>query len=289
MPQSVRRSPLLRSLLLAALVLLSSSSCLEWDRTTSNEIRDVTRFVAAVRTLDGVAAVFHAGNAPTGGPAGTVSAEFPPLVLKGGSARVVLNASEPFSRLIVAADGHLGYWELTLPAATTTVAVLILYAQDVGASAFDLRYAAGAGTVLSAYREAPTAFLGNGTGEIQVNITWNSRADIDLYVVDPLGAEIYHAARQSTSGGELDIDANAACHEDGARAESVFWPSDMVPPRGEYVVRVNAWSNCGAPATDYVVTIRTKDGVPQTYTGRLTGSGNGRAAGAGQHVGVFRY
>ena len=63
----------------------------------------------------------------------------------------------------------------------------------------------------------------------------------------------------------------------------------MVPPRGEYEVRVNNWSACGEEATDFVVTVRTKDGIPQTYTGRLTGPGNGGASGAGQRIASFVY
>jgi uncharacterized protein YfaP (DUF2135 family) len=124
---------------------------------------------------------------------------------------------------------------------------------------------------------------------VQVNITWNSTADVDLYVVDPLGEEIYYGDRGSVSGGILDIDSNAACGSDGPRAENIFWPFGVVPPRGEYTVRVNYWSACGEPSTDYVVTIRTKGGVPQTFTGRLTGPGVGGAIGAGYRLGDFTY
>ncbi len=288
MPQTVLRSLRLRSFA-TAVAFLATSSCLEWDRSTRSEIKDLTLFVSAVRMPDGRTATFSAGNAPAAADGPLVNAELPPLVLKGGAAQVTFSAPDPFTRLIVAAEGYAGYFDLALPAPVTQVTVLILYAQDVGAPAFDLRYAVGAGGSVGPYRAANTAFIGNGTGEVQVNITWNSRADVDLYVVDPLGAEIYYAARQSSSGGQLDIDSNAACGADGPRAENIFWPFGVVPPRGDYLVRVNYWSACGEPSTDYVVTIRTRDGVAQTYTGRLTGAGVGGGAGAGQRVGEFRY
>jgi hypothetical protein len=270
-------------------VLFASTSCIEWDRSTNTEVRDLTLFVSSVRTLEGREGTFSAGPAPTAAGGPTVSANLPQLVLKGGAAQVTFTSPTPFTRLVVAAQGYNGFFTLDLTAPTTSATVLVLYAQEVGAPAFDLRYAAGAGGVLGAYSTANTAFIGNGTGEVQVNITWNTPADVDLYVVDPFGAEIYYAARGAPSGGQLDIDSNAACGSDGPRAENIFWPFGVVPPRGLYTVRVNNWSACSAAATDYVVTIRTKDGVAQVYTGRLTGPGNGGAGGAGQQIGEFRY
>ncbi len=278
-----------RSLAIACTLLLSTSSCLEWDRSTRVDRRDVTLFVSSVTADDGRQAVLNLGAAPASSTTLTVSAALPPIVLKGGASRVRFRADEPFTQLVVAARGYAGHFVLSLPAPVTEVTVLIAYAQEVGAPAFDLQYAVGGGDGLGAYSAANTAFLPNGTGEVQVNITWNSKADVDLYVVDPLGAEIYYARRESNSGGQLDIDSNAACSSDGPRAENIFWPFGVVPPRGEYEVRVNNWSACGEEATDFVVTVRTKDGIPQTYTGRLTGPGNGGASGAGQRIASFVY
>jgi uncharacterized protein YfaP (DUF2135 family) len=185
--------------------------------------------------------------------------------------------------------GVTGYYDLTLPANVTSAAILIIYAQQVGGSAFSMLFAGGSAGVVGPYASANTAFLGNGTGEVQVNITWNSVADVDLYVVDPLGEEVYYADRNANSGGQLDIDSNAGCGTDGPRSENVFWPFGVVAPSGTYTVRVNYWSACGAASTDYVVTIRTQGGVPITYTGQLTGPGVGGAAGAGQTVATFTY
>jgi hypothetical protein len=210
-------------------------------------------------------------------------------VLNGVAVQATFTSPVLFSRLIIAVDGVSGYYELELPSVTTSATVLMVYAQQVGAPSFQLLYAGGLLGTLGAYRGGPVAFLGNGTGEVQVNISWNSKADVDLYVVDPVGEEVYYAHRTSLSGGELDIDSNAACITDGPRAENIFWSFGEVPPRGHYVVRVNYWSACSELSTDYVVTIRTKDGVAETYTGRFTGSGVGGAAGAGKHVAEFKY
>jgi len=289
MPRAVSDPTRLRSLAVALVLLVSTTSCLEWDRSTRTEVRDLTLFVSSVTTLDGRRAAFNVANAPASSTGSTVTAALPPIVLKGGASQVQFSSATPFDRVIVAAEGYSGHYELVLANPVTSVSVLIAYAQEVGAPAFDLRYATGTAGAIGTYERANTAFLPNGTGEVQVNITWNTRADIDLYVVDPLGKEIYYADRQSNSGGQLDIDSNAACSSDGPRAENIFWPFGVVPPRGEYEVRVNNWSACGAPSTDYVITIRTKDGIPQVFTGTLTGPGNGGAAGAGVRVTSFVY
>ena len=276
-------------LLLALTATLSAAACIEWDRSTSTETHDIREYISGVQSLAGDQAEFHAGAVPDAGGGPTLTAVVPALVLKGGSARVTFTAATILNQLIVAVDGVPGYWELDLDTPATSVPVLIVYAQQVGAPSFLMRWAGGASTGIGPFGLANTAFLGNGTGEVQVNISWNSRADVDLYVVDPLGEEVYYAHRGSHSGGQLDIDSNAACGTDGPRAENVFWPFGIVPPRGDYIVRVNYWSECGEEATDYVVTIRTKGGVPQTYTGRFIGDGVGGAAGAGLRIGEFHY
>lgn len=280
-----RTTRLLASLAVVALV----AACIEWDRSTNTETHDIREYVSAVLTTSHRPATFVPGTPPAAGGGPTLTADLPAIVLKGGAATVNFTSPTPFSRVIVAVGGVTGYYDLDLLQEVTSVQLVIVYAQEVGAPSFDLLYAGALGGSLGAFDSHSTAFLGNGTGEVQVNITWNSTADVDLYVVDPLGEEIYYADRNSASGGILDIDSNAACGTDGPRAENIFWPFGVVPPRGEYTVRVNYWSACGEPFTDYVVTIRTQGGIPQTFTGRLTGPGVGGAVGAGYRLGDFTY
>jgi uncharacterized protein YfaP (DUF2135 family) len=265
------------------------AACINWDRATSHEQMDVRAFVSDVQTLDGRSAVYVAGAVPTSTDPAIVTAEIPPLALKGGAAEVVFTGSAPFSRLVFAADGMPGYFDLALDEPVTSAVAVIVYAQDVGAPSFGLRFASGSAGTTGQFASSNVAFLGNGTGEVQVNISWNSSADVDLYVTDPVGEEIYYAHRGSHSGGQLDIDSNAACNSDGPRAENIFWPFGIVPPKGDYNIRVNYWSACGEESTDYVVTIRTKGGTPVIYHGHLTGPGVGGGAGAGIRVGDVRY
>lgn len=259
----------------AAVVALATvvASCFDWNRSTSVEINDVRLFISDVQTLSGRSATLRIGvpAANAGGP--TLTAVVPEIVLKGGAAQVPFSSTEPFSRVVIAAEGVPGYWDLQLDGPTTLAELVVVYAQQPGAPAFGMRYAGADGGGVGAIAQGNTSFLGNGTGPVQVNITWNSPADVDLYVVDPHGDELFYATRRVASGGQLDIDSNAACFSDGPRAENIFWPFGVVPPKGEYTVRVNYWSSCGVPFTDYVVTVRVGDASPTMYRGRLTGQG----------------
>jgi len=99
-----------------------------------------------------------------------------------------------------------------------------------------------------------------GSGDIQVSLTWNSTADIDLHVIEPDGNEIYFGNRTSASGGELDKD-----DVNGYGPENVFY--NTAPPAGTYQVEVHHWS--GDLPTNYVVTLKNGSSVT-SYSGTLS-------------------
>jgi len=100
-------------------------------------------------------------------------------------------------------------------------------------------------------------------GELNVTLTWDSDADLDLHVLDPLGNEIFHGAPSSvdpfTSGsssesvGILDVDSNADCADDQLRQEDVVWAQE--PPAGRYSVRVDTTSLCGSAIAHWRVQV----------------------------------
>lgn len=105
----------------------------------------------------------------------------------------------------------------------------------------------GLGAALAAlepgsYLEIPLQVIAVRSGAVQVNVNWDSAADVDLYVTDPSGETIFYAHPQSASGGYLDLDSNAGCSS-GASNENIFWLDDA--PSGEYLVEVDYWSDCG--------------------------------------------
>ena len=67
--------------------------------------------------------------------------------------------------------------------------------------------------------------------------------------------EIYYWQEMVESGGEIDLESGTSCDDDGIvdgiRSEHVAWTGGTPPP-GVYVLRVNYFSGCGHPETNYV-------------------------------------
>ncbi len=83
-----------------------------------------------------------------------------------------------------------------------------------------------------------------GTGDVQVTLRWDNRSDLDLYVTEPNGIQIYHGNRLSDTGGQLDVDANYPCGENLNYVENIFWPTGYAPT-GSYQVWVREFDRCG--------------------------------------------
>jgi hypothetical protein len=101
-------------------------------------------------------------------------------------------------------------------------------------------------TTTTTVPETTTTVL--GTGDVQVTLRWDGPADMDIYVTDPNGEQLSFGSRSTSSGGQLDVDANAACVEaSGAPTENVFWPPGAAP-LGTYIVGVSLYDLCGSGA-----------------------------------------
>ena len=115
------------------------------------------------------------------------------------------------------------------------------------------------------------------SGALQVNLYWDTLADLDLHVFEPSGEEIYHNHTPSLSGGQPDLDSYAACSAaDGGRGiENVFWPDDYAPS-GEYRVVAHLYNDCGTYAqgidTNYRVTVIRNRNDLVSYQGVMTSS-----------------
>lgn len=275
---------------LVALLTLASGGCIEWKQATAAPEESVRRFISLVQTLDGSrTATLVARAAPTPGSGAVVTAVLPNQVLRGGTVQTTLTSTTAFSRAVFSVPGNSDHWELQLAAPVTSVTVLIVIAVEVPKTVFTLQVAGGGASNTGAYQSTNLGVIFVGTGEIQTNVTWDTPADVDLHLIDPSGKEIYYAARNSPTGGQLDLDSNAGCGSDGPRAENIFWGDGIVVPRGEYILRVDYWSSCGAASTNYTVTINLRGLPPRIFTGTLTGTGSGAGAGAGKTIAVFTY
>ncbi len=178
--------------------------------------------------------------------------------------------------VMVALDGDLGYW--VVPAGLPSASALDAPTFDV---TFGLARRARPGPRLLVVRAidrdgrfgparvAPITIRPRGVaeGELVFSLSWETRANLDLHVVDPFGVEVFKrnissaeppppgAPREAPGavrdGGVLDFDANAECRQDGLGAENVVWSAS--PPKGRYVVRVDTFSLCGEAATRWRV------------------------------------
>jgi len=91
---------------------------------------------------------------------------------------------------------------------------------------------------------ATTAGAHSVTGQVSVQLTWYSTADLDLSVTEPDGTVIYYGNTVAADGGTLDHDANAGCENaTSSPEETVSWANITQP--GTYKIGVNYYEDCG--------------------------------------------
>jgi hypothetical protein len=285
-----------RSIGLAAMAAMTlfAGACDDDPASPGDERQTITGYVASV-SADGTPGAMREDTMPrpsTGGPATSVDGNA--IIVNGGTTTVVVTSPTPFqtvyvagsipaSRLFIPVDGC---FEISLPAPATSVELLITFPQTLASHEFDLHFSVAdpSGTVGMPVAKSYDALV-VGTGDVQVTVAWDTDADVDLHVVDPGGSEIYWGSRQSPSGGALDLDSNAACQRDNVRNENITWPVGTAP-QGTYTVRVDYWSNCDAPATNFTVLIHN-EGTNDVFQGRFEGPGDQGGYGSGVEIATF--
>lgn len=109
-----------------------------------------------------------------------------------------------------------------------------------------------------------------GTGDVQVTLLWQGHNDLDLHVVDPQGEEIYFSNHTSNSGGELDIDSNAACGSQMSDSpiENIYWGTDSAP-KGDFRVSVHYYVQCTSTIPTRFTVRLLVDGVLREFEGTV--------------------
>ncbi|MET0795084.1 MAG: hypothetical protein ABW061_26435 [Polyangiaceae bacterium] len=135
-----------------------------------------------------------------------------------------------------------------------------LYTFEVRAADSSGRFGPPSRQTLTALPIAPSR---GAAGALVVTLTWDSSADVDLHVFDPLQNEIFHGspssrdpfgdAPEDASFGMLDVDSNADCAGDELRQEDALWARE--PPAGHYSVRVDTKSLCGSAAARWTLSV----------------------------------
>ena len=88
---------------------------------------------------------------------------------------------------------------------------------------------------------------GYESGGVQITVSWETGAAIDLYVLDPSGEQVFYneEARRTAVGGFLDHAARGQCRPEQpiTNVENAFWPDPT--PKGDYVVELHYFGPCG--------------------------------------------
>jgi hypothetical protein len=260
----------------------------------------ILNYVTGAQLLDQDApGVLHNGRLPEGSDAGpTVTVDAESTIINGGSLQVPVEASADIEAVLigltiadtdatsnVTAGAQTGYYEVSLPAPTSSATVVLTIAQVLAVSSVTLDVAAvGAGGVVGVSAHQSASAVSVGSGEVQVSVSWDVDSDVDLHVVDGNGDEIYYGATSASSGGSLDLDSNAGCSIDGTRNENITFAE---APPGEYQVLVDYYDSCDVEETNYVVTVNLPGQTPQVFNGVFTGDGDRGGAGDGEFITSF--
>ncbi len=112
------------------------------------------------------------------------------------------------------------------------------------------------------------ARAGGKGGDIQISLIWNTTDDLDLHCIEPGGQEIFYSNKQSSSGGELDVDMNAGGGSTTEPIENIYWPRGEAPT-GIYKVYVKYFKrNSSTRVISYKVAINYK-GTVENYRGQV--------------------
>lgn len=111
-----------------------------------------------------------------------------------------------------------------------------------------------------------------GTGAVQVTLSWDNQADMDLSVIEPSGETIRHDNLNSATGGTLDVDSNYPCGANTSGIENIFW-ADNNAPQGTYTVSASVYDLCGANANpNWNLTVRVGGRIVLEQQGNETSS-----------------
>lgn len=125
-------------------------------------------------------------------------------------------------------------------------------------------------------------------GDIQVILTWDTSADLQLLVRDPVGDSVFDDKPQINSGGILAEDGNVNCvRAEGSPVSAIYWPTGFGRP-GIYEIDVWYQNACNDTSpVEFLLTVivngnvvmaeRRIPAVDTHYVGTFTLDANGNA------------
>lgn len=255
---------------------------------------------------------FYEGSLPVGdkGPAIIAPLAQNNTLFAGQSNKVFTgNAEQGATALAVRVEGHgTGYWTFPVGLADPqtkgelTWSANCDFSSSLSAGTYDLAFSAT--NAKGEYGPEATLPLTVVSvvplGQVVFSLTWDSSADLDLHVISPDGSELnpkHPITVAALDGGAdsilpevgvLNRDSNASCAQDGFREEDLVFAGTPAP--GDYVFNVDMFASCGAPAADFVLTVRVDGIVQKTFKGRLLDiDADGGGPGSGLHITRFTF
>jgi len=170
-------------------------------------------------------------------------------VIPGGSNPIRVISSADISKILIGVKDINGYYSFTPTTKNTQEAVLFYISmnQNLEDEEFEIMIALeGTNGAVSEVSTIAVSLVQAGTGRLQINCSWDQINDVDLHLQEPNGEDIYYANRTSDNAGELDLDSNAGCSLDYVNNENITYSDTAIIEDGEYIVRIDFWSNCNA-------------------------------------------
>lgn len=143
------------------------------------------------------------------------------------------------------------------------------YGKDLGGTEGEYELTlSGTETVVSPLLEG----LNFPQGDIAISLVWETNADIQLLVRDPLGDPVFDDNPQSDTGGILEADGNVNCTvaDTTPPASYIYWPFGVARP-GIYEIEVWYQNTCDDPApVDANLAITVDNNIVYGTTQRIT-------------------
>ena len=267
----------------------SSGSTDQVEFTITVETFSLIRSIVAAIEVEGAVGVPRFEDVPEPGDGPAVAVAGNHFYVADGSVflDVEPDPGATVDKLILSIGGEsFGYYEVDVPDAAASHRLVGRVRFDVdppqraclNVSAVDASGAVGPATC-HVVIGIPTSI-----SDVQVTVSWDTDADLDLHVADPTGHEVYFGSRVVESGGRL-FPRSDECETNNIRNERIAW-TEGTPPPGLYEVRLSHFDSCEAEETNYVVRVYNH-GTVTTFTGAFTGDGGDSERGTGRVITTF--
>ncbi len=215
--------------------------------------------------------------------------------LEGGSTPINVHTQSAVSHLLLGVKGSSGYYQTPVSSLQSTsdgYVAVILFNENMPTKEFTIvaeMKNEATGDIGGKTEISVSTIEQSAVGKLQVSLSWDLLNDVDLHLVEPDSNEIYYGntgeitynweqiytdhpndylnlttsdlaqyiVDDSTTTGVLDLDSNPGCWIDSVNNENIIYifPSDV--KTGEYIVRVDYFSDCSVTnTTNYIVTAR---------------------------------